>query len=116
VKTNYSNSMPLMLSLLVLIGFCAGCATQVTVNSNPPGADIYARGSGRPAYRWEYRGKAPAEFKSYYSAVKTVAKWPDGKQSEVIRAKTGWTKSVELMLEPSATALPLKDIPEAAAE
>lgn len=100
------------LPVAALLVFGAGCATQVTVNSNPPGADIYARGSGRPAYRWEYQGQAPAAFKSYYSAVKVVAKWPDGRQSDVARAKTQFKGKVSVDLEPAATVVAPEALPE----
>ena len=63
----------------------AGCMTPVTVMTDPPGATVYSRGAGRPAYRWEYKGTTagdqPVMFKVPYNAIKTYAIWPaaDGK-------------------------------------
>ena len=67
------------LAVLAVAAFnLAGCATYITVSAEPEGADIYARGSGRPSYGWKHRGKAPVTFKAYYNAIQTVARWPDG--------------------------------------
>lgn len=87
----------LLISTLLL---GAGCATQVRVRTEPPGADVMARGSGRTAYRWENRGRAPVEFKVYYTAIQTVAVWPDGRKSPVTRTKLIGKKDVDLLLQP----------------
>ena len=79
------------LSAILAAGFAAiwlsGCATQVTVRTNPPDGAVYARGSGRPAYRWEFKGTAkadkPANFGMYYSAMDLFVQWPDGQRSEI---------------------------------
>ncbi len=64
-----------------------GCATNVIVRTNPPDGAVYARGSGRAAYRWAYRGTAkadqPAQFEMYYSAMDVFVQWPDGQRSEI---------------------------------
>jgi len=55
--------------LSVLIGMLiSGCSTYVTVSSETPGADVYARGKGRSAYRWRQVGKTPATYNSPYTA------------------------------------------------
>lgn len=62
---------------LVIILAAAGCATHVTVSAEPEGAEIFARGSGRPSYSWRRYGPAPVTFKVYYNAIQTAARWPD---------------------------------------
>ncbi len=84
---------PLLIGLAIL-ALGSGCATQVTINSNPPGAMVYARGSGRAAYRWEMKGAAPVTYKSWYSVEKSFVTWPDGTRSDVVRTPFGWNKAV----------------------
>ncbi len=86
----------LLLPILALASLTAGCATQVTINSTPPGAIAYSRGSGRAAYRWELKGPAPVSYKSWYSAEKTFVTWPDGTRSEVKRTPIAWKKTVDI--------------------
>ena len=64
-----------------------GCATPITVTSNPPGASVYSKGSGRPAYRWRFQGKTPVTFKMRYNAINTFVQWPtpDNTRSKVRR-------------------------------
>lgn len=71
----------------------SGCMTPVTVTTDPPGATVYCRGSGRPSYRWKYRGATkdgqPVIFKVPYNAINTMVVWPasDGRpamQSEAV--------------------------------
>lgn len=79
----------------VLVLAFTGCMTPVTVITDPPGATVYSRGSGRPTYKWEYRGSTkdgPLVFKVPYNAIKTRVCWPaqDGKpavQSEEVYTK-----------------------------
>ncbi|NLF23781.1 MAG: hypothetical protein GX590_11560 [Lentisphaerae bacterium] len=73
---NASHSFPRGVAALLALGLLAGCATPVTVTSTPPGASVYCRGSGRPAYRWKYRGSTPVTFKVPYNAVQTFVQWP----------------------------------------
>lgn len=63
----------------------AGCATPVTVTSTPEGAAVYCRGSGRPAYRWKFRGNTPVTFKVPYNSIQTFVQWPGatGRRSAV---------------------------------
>ncbi len=85
------------LSLAAVLAFVfSGCMTPVTVTTDPPGATVYCRGSGRPAYKWQYRGTTaggqPVVFKVPYNAIKTRVVWPaaDGKpsqQSDVVYTK-----------------------------
>ena len=74
MKVFYKYSALLLCALVLGL---SGCATYVTVSAEPDGALIYARGSGRPSYNWQFRGPAPVTFKSYYNAVQTFARWPD---------------------------------------
>ena len=88
----------------VAIGISAlwisGCATHVTVRTNPPDASVYARGSGRPAYRWEYRGTVkpnePVTFDMYYSAMNVFVQWPDGQRSEIRHQDMHFKKDVQM--------------------
>ncbi len=57
-----------------------GCMTPVTVTSDPPGASVYCRGSGRAAYKWKLRGTTaadkPVTFRVPYNAIQTRVQWP----------------------------------------
>jgi hypothetical protein len=77
------------LPLILLATLLAGCATPVTVTSSPEGAAVYCRGSGRPAYRWKFRGNTPVTFKVPYNAIQTFVQWPgaSGRRSEVRQDK-----------------------------
>ena len=77
------------LPFILFAALLAGCATPITVTSSPEGAAVYCRGSGRPSYRWKYRGNAPVTFKVYYNAVQTFVQWPgaSGRRSEVRQDK-----------------------------
>ncbi len=70
-------TLKLPLLLLPALLLLAGCATPVTVTSTPSGAAVYCRGSGRPAYRWKYRGNTPLTFKVPYNKIHTFVQWPD---------------------------------------
>lgn len=78
----------------------AGCATNVTVRTVPPDGAVYAKGSGRPAYRWAFRGvakdDAPANFKMYYSAMDVFVQWPDGQRSEIRHQDMHFKKQVQM--------------------
>ena len=73
----------LVLSLLCLLA--AGCASTVKVTSEPAGALVRVRGSGRASYRWKTVGLTPCEFKTPYSAVNALVRWKDGTVSDVVR-------------------------------
>ncbi len=62
-----------------------GCASTVRVESDPPGALVRMRGSGRAIYRWRTVGLTPCEFKANYSAIQTYVRWEDGTDSDKIR-------------------------------
>lgn len=62
-----------------------GCASTVKVESNPSGALVRMRGSGRPIYRWKTVGLTPCTFKAPYSAIQTYVRWDDGSESEKVR-------------------------------
>lgn len=79
-----STRLAILLALPLLALLLAGCATSVTVTSTPANAAVYLRGSGRPAYRWAYRGNTPVTVKVPYSAVDAFVRWPDGSRSEVV--------------------------------
>ena len=74
-------------TLLPIVGLAAllgaGCATHVTVTSDPPGAAVYARGKGRSIYRAEFKGTTPVTFKMYYSAMQAQVRWPGAGRSEI---------------------------------
>jgi len=55
----------------------AGCSTTINVNSTPPGAEVYARGKGRAAYKWEYKGTTPVSYDSYYNKEQVRVRWDD---------------------------------------
>ena len=86
-------------SILIPISLCvmlSGCMTPVTVQTNPPGATVYCRGSGRAAYKWKPRGMTaegkPVVFKVPYNTIQTFAIWPaengkPAKRSEVVKTK-----------------------------
>jgi len=70
-----------MLVLSLLAG--AGCSTTVHVNSNPPGADVYAKGKGRAAYQWQHKGQTPVTYTSRHETELTRVRWPDAGYSPV---------------------------------
>jgi len=72
-------------SLFLLALLVSGCASTVRVESDPPGAMVRMRGSGRPIYRWRTVGLTPCEFKAPYSAIQTYVRWEDGAESEKVR-------------------------------
>lgn len=76
---------PRLLAVLLAMLFASGCATPITVTSSPEGAAVYCRGTGRPAYRWKFRGNTPVTFKVPYNAIQTFVQWPgvEGQKSEV---------------------------------
>lgn len=95
---------------IVLLALCgclllaSGCATPVTVRSNPPGASVYVRGSGRPAYRWTFKGNSPATFTVPYNAIQVFVRWPDGSRSEIRRASALFEE--QLTLDFNQNAMP----------
>jgi hypothetical protein len=87
-----------VLQLVVAVSLLSGCATPVIVTSTPTGAAVYCRGSGRPAYRWKYRGKTPVTFKVPYNAIQTFVQWPGatGRRSNVRQDKLLFADEVNL--------------------
>ena len=87
-----------VLPALAAAVWMSGCATPVTVTSTPPGAAVYCRGSGRPAYRWKYRGNTPVTYKVPYNAIQTFVQWPGtpAGRSEIRLDKVLFEKRVEL--------------------
>lgn len=88
-------------NLLSLVGLGAlvvaftGCMTPVTVMTDPPGATVYSRGSGRPSYKWEYRGSTkngPVVFKVPYNAIKTRVCWPAENGKPAVQSEEVYTK------------------------
>lgn len=102
--TRFSLLLPPVLALLL----AAGCATPVTVTSDPPGAAVYCRGSGRPAYRWRYRGETPVTFDVSYNAIETFVKWPDPRpeRSAVRRDQLLFKEGVQVHFERAAGGNP----------
>lgn len=85
----------LLLPFLAISAFF-GCSTPVTVTTDPPGATIYCRGAGRPAYKWTYRGATtdgqPVIFKVPYNAIKTMAVWPAKDGQPAVKSDIIYTK------------------------
>jgi len=80
------SSRPFTTLLLALACLSAvGCASTVKVTSDPSGALVRVRGSGRASYRWKSVGLTPCEFETPYSAVNACVQWKDGSVSEVVR-------------------------------
>ncbi|NLF86278.1 MAG: hypothetical protein GX571_09260 [Lentisphaerae bacterium] len=97
----FSRLISRILPLLLLATLLAGCATPVTVTSSPAGAAVYCRGSGRPAYRWKFRGNTPVTFKVPYNAIQTFVQWPGapGHRSEVRQDKLLFEDAATLHFE-----------------
>jgi len=74
-----------VLAIALVSVLLAGCASTVKVVSDPPGAIVRARGSGRASYRWKTEGQTPCEFKTYYSTINACVQWPDGTNSEIVK-------------------------------
>ncbi len=73
----------LFLPMLMLLALAAtGCRTMVHVTSEPPGAEVYARGKGRAAYQWDHKGRTPVTYSSYYNKDIVRVRWPDMRFSE----------------------------------
>lgn len=91
-----------MAGLLLL----TGCASTVHVTSDPPGAIVRARGSGRASYRWRTVGLTPCEFPAEYSTIVTYVQWRDGTQSEQRRVPlSNWSDPPPVHFEkPAAVA------------
>ena len=89
----------------------AGCMTPITVQTDPPGATVYCRGWGRPAYKWKPRGRTeagrPVVFRVPYNTIHTVAVWEaeDGKpakRSDEVETKLLFREDPVITLTPRA--------------
>lgn len=89
----------------------AGCMTPVTVQTDPPGATVYCRGWGRPAYKWKPRGRTeagkPVVFRVPYNTIHTFAVWEaaDGKtakRSDEVETKLLFREDPVITLTPRA--------------
>ena len=101
-------------SLLLACGaalLLAGCMTPITVQTDPPGATVYCRGWGRPAYKWKLRGRTeagkPVVFRVPYNTIHTVAVWEaaDGKpakRSDEVETKLLFREDPVITLTPRA--------------
>lgn len=85
-----------IISAFLLASLFCGCMTQVTVTTDPPGATVYCRGAGRPAYRYKYRGSTkdgnPVIFKVPYNAIKTMVVWPASDGRPATQSEEAYTK------------------------
>lgn len=84
-----------LVGLGALVAAFTGCMTPVTVITDPPGATVYSRGSGRPSYQWEYRGSTkngPVVFKVPYNAIKTRVCWPAENGKPAVQSEEVYTK------------------------
>ena len=74
----------------------AGCMTPITVQTDPPGATVYCRGWGRPAYKWKPYGRTEADkpvvFRVPYNTIHTIAVWQDANGKPVKRSEEVETK------------------------
>jgi hypothetical protein len=100
--------------LLGLMLLASGCTTAVSITSNPPGAHVFARGSGRAAYHWEKKGQAPVNYKSWYSAEKARVVWDDGTKSTIVRTPMAWHRSALIHFEHPEAARRTNAAPAAA--
>lgn len=94
--------------LLLTTLIFSGCMTPVSVQTDPPGATVYCRGSGRPAYKWKPRGITapgkPVTFRVPYNAIQTFAYWPtpDGKsgvRSEIVKTKLLFEDDANILIK-----------------
>ena len=109
---NMKNNRPssVLLALAAAFALC-GCMTPITVQTDPPGATVYCRGWGRPAYKWKSRGitaaDKPVTFRVPYNTIHTVAIWPgkDGKpasRSPEVETKLLFREDPVIVLKPIA--------------
>ncbi|MBR0057281.1 MAG: hypothetical protein IJP66_08120 [Kiritimatiellae bacterium] len=89
------NTLSFFASILAAAAL-SGCMTTVTVTTDPPGATVYSRGAGRPAYRYKYRGSTkegePVIFKVPYNAIKTMVVWPASGGHPATQSDEAYTK------------------------
>lgn len=85
-----------LLAALAAAAALSGCMTPVTVTTDPPGATVYCRGAGRPAYRWKYRGSTkggdPVIFKVPYNAIRTMVVWPASNGRPATQSEEAYTQ------------------------
>ena len=90
------NIISCALLTLVSAAVFSGCMTPVTVQTDPPGAVVYCRGSGRPAYKWQVRGRTeadkPVTFRVPYNAIETYAVWNGADGKPVATSRKEYTK------------------------
>ncbi|OGV71544.1 MAG: hypothetical protein A2269_04645 [Lentisphaerae bacterium RIFOXYA12_FULL_60_10] len=102
-----AKTQQVMAAILVLLSgwLLSGCqSTAITVKSDPSGATVYSRGSGRMGYVWEDKGVTPVTFPSKFNAQQTLVKWPDGSRSDVRRTDLMGEANVEILFtRPTAT-------------
>ncbi len=96
---------------ITAIAIFSGCMTPVTVQTDPPGAQVYCRGWGRPSYKWKLRGRTekdkPVTFRVPYNTIRTFAVWEgtDGKsrtRSEVVESRLLFNDDPVIKLTPMA--------------
>lgn len=80
---------PVLLAMAAIALF-SGCMTPVTVQTDPPGATVYCRGWGRPAYKWKVRGRTekdkPVTFRVPYNTIHTIAVWEGTEDKPRVRS------------------------------
>jgi hypothetical protein len=100
-----------ILFALSVLAIFSGCMTPVTVQTDPPGAQVYCRGWGRPSYKWKLRGRTekdkPVSFRVPYNTIRTFAVWDgtDGKsrtRSEVVETRLLFNDDPVIKLTPMA--------------
>ena len=104
-------NFPSLLLAVAAVFMLCGCMTPITVQTDPPGATVYCRGWGRPAYKWKSRGitaaDKPVTFRVPYNTIHTVAIWPgkDGKpasRSPEVETKLLFREDPVIVLKPIA--------------
>ncbi len=107
---NNSNTLHILVAVAAIALF-SGCMTPITVQTDPPGATVYCRGWGRPAYKWKLRGRTekdkPVTFRVPYNTIHTIAVWEgsDGKprtRSEEVETKLLFREDADITLTPMA--------------
>ncbi len=99
MNRTYRNTFRRGVLAFVTAAALSGCATYVTVSAEGEAVNVYARGSGRSAYRWQQYGPPPATFKVYYNAIQTRVRWADGTISEPLRTSLVWQSNAAVRHE-----------------
>lgn len=99
--------MRLILSLLATMSVwvVSGCTTAITVQTNPAGGTVYARGSGRTTFKYERKGVAnkPLTYESPYSADLITVVWTNEVKSVETRVPHLFKREASVVITPAGT-------------